>query len=145
MNNNRADADYYQVKYRQLDKVLSKFSSYKIKQISEPLETGLYSSAYGKTGNYYIRGVDIENGYINPESIYKTISLLKSYKSIVKEDDILVTRIGSIGVCGIVEDSLSGAFYSDNLIRIRIKRIYKSEIYSSYLNLLLNKQPDKCK
>ena len=138
VGNNRADADYYQVKYRQLDKILSVHSIKKIRYLSEPIETGIYSSNYSDSGRYYIRGTDIKNGYIGMDLLYRTNILIPKYKTVVIENDILVTRVGSIGVCGIVEHELSGSFFSDNLIRIRLLKSVASEISPSYLNLLLN-------
>jgi len=138
VGNNRADADYYQVKYKKLDSTLSRFTVKKICQLSEPLETGIYSSSYSDQGEYYIRGVDIKNGYISNDSLFQTNCLIPSYKTTVIENDILVTRVGSIGVCGIVESDFKGSFYSDNLIRIRLLKSATSDINPSFVNLLLN-------
>jgi type I restriction enzyme S subunit len=71
-------------------------------------------------------------------AILKTGALKPTLSSIAKEDDILVTRVGSIGVCGIVEKELAESFFSDNLIRIRLTTDSKVEISPNYLNLLLN-------
>jgi restriction endonuclease S subunit len=68
----------------------------------------------------------------------RTNQLVATPKTTVINDDILVTRVGSIGVCAIIEDDHIGSFYSDNLIRIRLSNQVKEEISAPYLNLLLN-------
>lgn len=138
VGNGRMDADYYQIKYKQLDDIAAKFPVKKIKTISEKLETGVYSKSYSADGRTYLRGVDINAGFIDGDSILRTKCLMVNHQNTVIKDDILVTRVGSIGVCAIIEDTFSGSFYSDNLIRIRLYDQAKKEISASYLNLLLN-------
>lgn len=138
VGNGRMDADYYQIKYKQLDDIAAKFPVKKIKTISEKLETGVYSKSYSADGRTYLRGVDINAGFIDGDSILRTKCLMVNPQNTVIKDDILVTRVGSIGVCAIIEDTFSGSFYSDNLIRIRLYDQAKKEISASYLNLLLN-------
>ena len=104
----------------------------------EKLETGIYSQAYSSDGRMYLRGVDINNGFIDGDSILRTNLLIANSKNTVIKDDILVTRVGSIGVCALIENTHSGSFYSDNLIRIRLSDQGKEELKASYLNLLLN-------
>jgi restriction endonuclease S subunit len=86
----------------------------------------------------YLRGVDIKNGFIDGNSTLRTNLLIANSKNTVIKDDILVTRVGSIGVCALIENNHSGSFYSDNLIRIRLSDQVKEELKASYLNLLLN-------
>jgi len=136
--NSRTDADYYQLKYKQLDNIAAKFPVKKIRAISEKLETGSYSLSYSSEGRMYLRGVDINKGFINSDSILRTKHLAANLKNTVIKDDILVTRVGSIGVCAIIENTHAGSLYSDNLIRIRISDQVKEEINAQYLNLLLN-------
>jgi len=138
VDNGRIDADYYQIKYKQLDDVAAKFPVKRIKTISEKLETGIYSQSYSSIGRMYLRGVDINEGFIDSDSVLRTNQLVANPKTTVIKDDILVTRVGSIGVCAIIEDNHIGSFYSDNLIRIRLSNQAKEEISAPYLNLLLN-------
>jgi len=138
VSNDRVDADFYQVKYKQLDAIATKFPIKKVKEISEKLETGVYSQSYSAKGTMYLRGVDIDKGFIKSESILKTNLLIPNPKNMVVKDDIIVTRVGSIGVCAIIEDDHSGSLFSDNLIRVRLHEKAKEEIAAPYLNLLLN-------
>lgn len=138
-NNNRCDADYYQPKYKQLDNIAAKFDVCLVREFSEKLETGQYATNYTETGHPYIRGVDIEsNGYLETDSLIKTSKLPAKANNSVKKDDILVTRVGSIGVCGLIEANLAGGLFSDNLIRIRIRDNFKTRISAHCLNLLFN-------
>jgi len=134
----RCDADFFMPKYQQIDAAVAKHPIKLIKNISEKLETGIYSPAYSEEGQIYIRGTDIKSGFIEAKNIRRTLAVKAMPSSIVNVDDILVTRVGSIGVCGIVEEEFSGGFFSDNLIRIRLNAKSKSEVSPHYLNLLLN-------
>ncbi|HCO92860.1 MAG TPA: hypothetical protein DIU00_02735 [Phycisphaerales bacterium] len=136
--NSRFDSDYYQIKYKQLDDIAVKLPVKKIKAISEKLETGIYSQSYSSDGKMYLRGVDINNGFIDGDFILRTNLLIANSKNTVIKDDILVTRVGSIGACALIENTHAGSFYSDNLIRIRLSDQAKEELRASYLNLLLN-------
>jgi restriction endonuclease S subunit len=138
-DSSRYDADYFQPKYRMLDNIVSKFEVKRIREVSEKLETGSYSPKYSEEGIPYIRGVDINtNGYIDIEHLLKTTGLNRTSQNTVKTNDILVTRVGSIGVCGLVENNLNKSFFSDNLIRIRIREDLKNSIFPQFLNILFN-------
>lgn len=134
----RCDSDYFQPKYRQLDTMAAKYPVARIKMLAEKLETGLYSPSYTLDGKPYIRGCNISAGYIENEGMLKSKAIAITPNAIVKEDDILVTRVGSIGVCGIVERELSGSLFSDNLIRIRLTEKIKKTLSPHCFNLLLN-------
>lgn len=135
---NRFDADYFQPQYVQLLNHLTQFEVKEISHFSEKLETGIYSSSYSlDQGIDYIRGTDImSNGTINANDLLKTNVILPNKQNSVIKDDILVTRVGSIGVCAIVLNE-NKAIYSDNLIRIRINQSNKSKISAKYLLLFL--------
>ena len=122
-----------------MDNIAAKFDVCLVREFSEKLETGQYATNYTETGYPYIRGVDIEsNGYLETDSLIKTSKLPSKANNSVKQDDILVTRVGSIGVCGLIEANLSGGLFSDNLIRIRIRDNFKTRISAHCLNLLFN-------
>ncbi|RIA09369.1 type I restriction modification DNA specificity protein [Flavobacteriaceae bacterium MAR_2010_72] len=133
----RVDADYFQPIYSQLLSKLSKFELRTINYLSDKLETGVYSSSYSNQGVDYIRGTNIStNGTIIREDLLKTNVVVPNIHNTAIMDDILVTRVGSIGVCGIVL-SENQSIYSDNLIRIRIRETNKSLISAKYILLFL--------
>lgn len=135
--NSRQDAEFYQPKYKQLNEKLHNHQVLRVFEISEKLETGVYASEYSCNGLNYIRGVDIDDyGTIEEDQLIKTNSLNPTFNNSVIEDDVLVTRVGSIGVCGI-NLSDTQMLFSDNLIRIRIKSKFKNLISAKYLNLFL--------
>ena len=136
--NGRNDADYFQPKYRQLDTLVAKYPVARIKSLSEKLETGIYSASYTQNGRPYIRGTDLSGGFIEENGILRSSAIRPTVNAVVNEGDILVTRVGSIGVCGIVEHDFSGSFFSDNLIRIRLNEDRKKTHSPHCLNLLLN-------
>lgn len=137
VNNKRHDAGFYQPKYVQLIEQLKRHDLKLISHVSEKLETGIYSSKYDSKGMKYVRGTDIEeNGLINEKSLLRTSIVNPNHKTIAQPYDILVTRVGSIGVTGIVLSS-EKMLFSDNLIRIRINWKYGDKINPLYLLLFL--------
>lgn len=133
----RIDSDYFQPKYKKLDEICKKHKNYKIGQISVPLETGQYASNYSGKGRRYIRGVNIKSdGFIDKVNILNTAAVAINSKTLVEVNDILITRVGSIGNCALVEEDFGGSFYSDNLIRVRLHPNYSDEISPYYLLLL---------
>jgi type I restriction enzyme S subunit len=137
VNGSRLDADYFQPMYNQLLNRLSKFELRTINYLSDKLETGVYSPSYSSKGVDYIRGTNISaDGTIKRDDLLKTNVVIPTIQNTAIKDDILVTRVGSIGVCGIVlSENIS--IYSDNLIRIRIRESNKNLISAKYILLFL--------
>ena len=140
----RIDADYFQPKYEEIDKVLIKLNgkpigSYEFLDIT----TGQYCANYvaSNEGLPYLRGTDLAVGSIAMESLFyiKLEEQIQSKQA--QEGDVVVTRVGTIGLSARIPEECDGGTISDNLIRVRI--LDKSKIDSYYLSCFLGSEIGK--
>ena len=142
----RFDADYYQPKYDAIVKTL--VNKHNAKPIGDydifDITTGQYSEEYVESskGAPYIRGTDLTNGSVDIDNLlYIPIkSQIEDKKA--KEGDVVVTRVGTIGLSARIPKECEGGTISDNLIRIRISDKEKIDTYylSVYLNSIVGKE-----
>ena len=136
--NNRCDADFFQVKYRQLENHLStlKFEYlHKIVYLSKGIEVG--SSIYISAGKLFIRVSNLSiNGFTRTGSdkylSTKTFENLKEYSP--KLDDILLTKDGSVGICYNVTENIEGVI-SGGIVNLKL---LDANIPNEYLALVIN-------
>ena len=142
----RFDAEYYQPKYDEIVDIL--VNEYNAKPIGDydifDITTGQYSEEYVESdeGAPYIRGTDLINGSVDIDNLlYIPIkSQIEDKKA--KEGDVVVTRVGSIGLSARVPKECEGGTISDNLIRIRISDETKINTYylAAFLNSIVGKE-----
>lgn len=136
----RVDAEYFQPKYKLIEERLIKnFRAKKIKDFDFiEITTGQYSEEYieAALGKPYIRGTDLSRAitikldnlvYIEPK---KQLSSKKA-----KCGDVVVTRVGTIGISARLPEEVEGGTISDNLIRLRFP---EERLNSYYVSLFLN-------
>src|SRR5690606_7257074 len=102
-------------------------------------ETGQYIAEYveKEDGNKpFIRGTNISNLEIDEDDLLYVLSEAQRKKHIARKNDVVVARVGSIGLCARIQDSLIGSTISDNLIAIRVKD--GIDLNSYYLTVYLN-------
>lgn len=138
VNNNRSDADYYQTKYRQLEKHINSIETVSLSSICtfvKGFEVG--TPAYTEVGPTFLRvsnltkeGFAFSNSdkYISEET-YKS---LKSYQP--KSGDILLTKDGTIGTCYVVDEYVEGIISSG----IMNLNLFDQKIPKEYLALVIN-------
>lgn len=123
LSSKRLDAEYYQPAYEQIENHLrNKFNAKPIGNLDFiSVTTGQYSDEYVEksNGKPYVRGTDIINGTIDTESlVYIPTHKQNSHKK-AKENDVVTTRVGSIGLSAVIPSECDGGTISDNLIRLR--------------------------
>ena len=134
----RIDAEYYQPKYEEIDKVLIKFNSKPIGSYDFlDITTGQYCASYvaSNEGKPYLRGTDLVVGSVEVNNLVyiKEEDQIKSKRA--QEGDVVVTRVGTIGLSARIPEECDGGAISDNLIRVRI--LDKNKIDSYYLSCFL--------
>ncbi len=138
----RLDAEYFQPEYLELEKKIYSTSSYKLwGKIEGRFITGPFGSEFG-VENYtidtryrYVRGKDVkeffllddDNVYI-PEEDYER---LKKYS--LRESDILVSVVGTLGNTAIVDGSVTPAIFSCKSTVFRTNSI-NPYYFITYLN-----------
>ena len=135
----RLDAEYYQPKY---DYILSQIYNYdsnakKLSDIANYISTGEYSDSYYLAESvpdlsYYIRGTDIDSGFVKQDASHCVIS--SDFKKFVVENDIITGRVGTIGKFGMIDASLAGSVYSDNILCFHLPENYLPDVYALYFN-----------
>ena len=134
----RIDAEYFQPLYERTEKhLVEEFNSKPIGKIKFiDVTTGQYSDKYvdKSEGNPFIRGTNIKRGTIDMDDLVfiSPSDQIESKKAM--EGDIVVTRVGSIGLSARIPRELEGGTISDNLIRLRFDQ---TKLNSYYLALLM--------
>lgn len=133
----RLDAEYYQVKYDEIERKITsnEFSSLgsKIKRI----HTGEYSKEYFKKNEidnltFYIRSTNIKGGQIEIDDNYYVPK--KEFTRIAKKGDIVTARVGSVGVFGEIRKELEGSIYSDNVLNFKLPDDFIPSVYTLLFN-----------
>lgn len=135
---NRLDAEYFQPFFDNVEKkLIDKFNAKPLGKYSFiDVTTGQYTENYvdKSEGKPYIRGTDIKYGSISEEDLVyiSTDRQIDSKKA--KEGDVVVTRVGTIGLSARIQKECDGGTISDNLIRLRFD---EKKLRSYYLALFL--------
>ena len=134
----RIDAEYYQPKYEEIDEVLIRLNAKSIGSYEFlDITTGQYCPNYVTSGEGrpYLRGTDLAVGSVEIDNLFyiKPEDQIQSKQA--QEGDVVVTRVGTIGLSARIPEECDGGTISDNLIRVRI--LDKSKIDSYYLSCLL--------
>jgi type I restriction enzyme M protein len=135
----RVDAEYFQPKYRKIEEKLVKdFNAKKIKCLDFiKVTTGQYSEEYTtkNQGKPYIRGTDLTKGTVNLDNLVYIDPERQIPSKKAKEGDVVVTRVGTIGISARLPKEVEGGTISDNLIRLRFP---EETLNSYYVTLFFN-------
>ncbi|MDD2666649.1 MAG: restriction endonuclease subunit S [Methanocellales archaeon] len=135
----RVDAEYFQPAYDEIENhLIKKYDTVLIKRIKFiEVTTGQYTENYvlKNEGKPYIRGTDIKNGTIDTNNLVYIAPEDQLEDKKAKEGDVVVTRVGTIGLSARIPKECEGGTISDNLIRIRI--FDEEKLNSYYLALYL--------
>ena len=135
----RADAEYFHPKYKKIEEKLVKNSNAKkIKYLDFiKVTTGQYSEEYTTKdqGKPYIRGTDLTKGTVNLDNLVYIDPDRQIPSKKAKEGDVVVTRVGTIGISARLPKDVEGGTISDNLIRLRFS---EETLNSYYVSLFFN-------
>ncbi len=134
----RIDAEYFQPVYDSLEKHLAtRFSAQPIGKLDFiDVTTGQYCKNYVEKseGKPYIRGTDIKNGTISTDDLVYIAPQDQDKSKKAREGDVVVTRVGTIGLSARIPKECVGGTISDNLIRLRFD---EKKLNSYYVALFL--------
>lgn len=138
----RMDAEYFQPKYEQIGKILNRFKQEKLDDISSLISYGTVpTSPYvEQNGMPYVKGENLQNCfidysklvYLDKESIKK---LPKKYY--LKEGDIIISQMGTVGRTGLVTKQEEGWLFASFTIRVRLKEEGKSILDPLFVTLYI--------
>jgi len=138
----RIDAEYFQPEYLELEKKIHSTNSCRLwRNIEGRFITGPFGSEFG-VENYtsesqyrYVRGKDVKEFFLlNDDNVYipeKDYERLKKYS--LKEGDVLVSVVGTLGNAAIVDSSTVPAIFSCKSTVFRTNSI-NSHYFIAYLN-----------
>jgi type I restriction enzyme, S subunit len=140
VNSNRADADFYQVKFKQLEEYISTLKTTALASICSfqkgyEVGTKLYTDdgpTFIRVSNLTIKGFTFGNSdkYI----LNNTYNILKVHKPNI--GDILLTKDGTIGTCYLVDEEVEG-IVSSGIMNLTLN---DTSIPKEYLALVINSQ-----
>jgi len=138
LSNNRADADYYQTKFRELKEHINKIRTLQLSDLFSLLKgVEVGSKAYRDNGKLFIRVSNLtpqgvvttaSDKYIE-EPLYNSLKLFKS-----NQGDILLTKDGTVGICYVVDEEIEGIICG-GILKLQM---LNSNISPEYLALAIN-------
>lgn len=119
----RFDAEYFQEQYFALAKRLQSFPYKQLGEICPSPINGVEIREYQESGVPYLRVGDVQHFAVDLDSVMRVSPAAAAdeiEKVRLQTGDVLVSRSGSLGVTGVVEESWKHAVISSHLIRVRI-------------------------
>ncbi|EPF17262.1 MAG: DNA methylase [Microcystis aeruginosa Ma_MB_F_20061100_S19] len=125
LSSGRLDAEYYQPKFYQVENKIKANGFVLVEDICSLVNYGsVPTSTYTETdeGVPYIKGLNLKNTEIITTQLDRIINTenLPS-KVYTKQGDIVISQMGTVGNCGVVEYEQVGWIFASFTIRIRIK------------------------
>jgi len=134
-SSHRADAEYFQPKYKELISKLKnkkKLGDVTIVKRGSLISPNYYSEEEGVP---YLRGGDFSSGRLEKSGLVYINNFKNKNETIVKTDDIVFASIGSVGASALIDKEFNNSFISNNTGKISIKN--KQEIIPEYLVIVL--------
>jgi restriction endonuclease S subunit len=122
----RLDAEYYQPEYLEIDRKIRSFNNYLLGDLITSFASGknlpqLDDKSIGKI--FFVRTQNVRQILIDKEGISFVDPTVEKYP-LLNEGDILAVRVGEgVGNTSIVTPEFAHHSYSDNIIRLRIKKL----------------------
>jgi restriction endonuclease S subunit len=140
----RLDAEYYQPKYDDIEKLFNKFDRIKISDlVSYPISSGVTPKAGGddyadaKHGVPFVRAVDLKSGQVSTDSFNYIKSEIHNgmlKRTQLKKNDFLFSIAGTVGRCAIYEHD----FEANINQAVSILRFNNEQVNHYYMMVLFN-------
>lgn len=121
----RLDAEYYQPEYLEIAKILQSTPHKSFNEVVSNITNGAEIREYvEEDGLPYLRVSDIKEFFIDSSSVVHISKESKVKQNIkLRENDILLSRSGSLAIAAVVTPDLSNSVISSHLMRIPTKGI----------------------
>ena len=124
----RIDSEFYSKNYVEIYNMLSSLAHKPLTAYVDVSD----GNHMGISEHFSDEGTDISNGYIESDnSIFIDPT---GFSKFVSSGDILTGRVGTIGKFGVVDETLSGALCSDNILCFHLPEAYMPNVYALYFN-----------
>jgi restriction endonuclease S subunit len=138
----RADAEYFQPKYEKMENILGKFRQETLEDLSSMISYGTVpTSPYvDRDGIPYVKGENLQNCFIDYSKLVclekgSTKQLPKKFY--LREGDIIISQMGTVGRAGIVTKQEEGWLFASFTIRFRLKEESKIILDPLFLTLFI--------
>lgn len=122
----RLDAEYYQPYYDEFEDVVKKNGFVLASDICEMINYGTVpTSLYTEdgTGIPYIKGMNVKNTEVDNEDLDRIINTESlPNKFFTKQGDIIISQMGTVADCGVVDETQEGWLFASFTIRLRLKK-----------------------
>ena len=141
----RYDSEYFQPKYAEIIKKIEEYEggyfTLSDKNYSKISRGSLIPDSFYnlEKGNPYIRGADFSSGILgNDKLVFINDSFQKTRETMVRENDIIFSLIGSVGATALVSKDFDNSFISNNTGKISIKN-FDSTVLQIILQSIVGK------
>jgi len=122
----RLDAEYYQPKYDEVEKLIKKNGFVYLEDICSAINYGsVPTSPYTENneGIPYIKGLNLKSTFIIKDKLDYIVNTEElSDKVFTKEGDIIISQMGTVGDVGVVTKDEVGWIFASFTIRVRLKK-----------------------
>jgi hypothetical protein len=135
----RIDAEYFQPFYDEIENQLSKFEQTRLDNICDLINYGTVpTSPYVEKGKAYIKGLNLVDGFIVGPFDYLENTENLSEKFYTKENDIIISQMGTVGKAGLVSKEEEGFLFASFTIRARLKNddFIKPHVLTMFINTI---------
>jgi len=120
VQNNRADAYYYQPKFEEVEKALrkGKYDLVNFATLITDLKNGVEIRKYADEGYRYLRVTDLGKfGIIDNDPRFVSVEEVPN-KIKLKDNSFLISRSGSLGLVSVNEEKIKGAILSSHIFKV---------------------------
>jgi len=144
IKNNRIDPHYHQPKFKEIEEILycGKYSIKKLSNFITSINYGIsVENTYVNDGIPLLRILNLKANNIDINNIVKITedNRKKIGKGFVYENDLLISRSGSIGIVSVVPKKANGFAFGSYMIKFKVKNINNYYV-SAWLNSSISKQ-----
>ena len=141
LSSGRLDAEYYQPKFYEVESKIKAKGFVLTQDICSHINYGsVPTSPYTENGEGipYIKGLNLKNAEIVTDQLDRIINTEGlSSKVFTEKGDIVISQMGTVGNCGVVESEQVGWIFASFTIRIRLKK--QSDFNPHFIALYIEK------
>jgi len=132
----RGDFDFWSPEYIKNDELMSRYSPFG--EVVEDITNGVELRKYSDMGELYLRVGNIKEFFTDLDDI-KLVPLTREAikareKVVLSEQDILMSRSGSLGIITVVTPDIKNSIISSHIMRLRVKKEISPYYIATFLN-----------
>lgn len=132
----RGDFDFWSPEYVKNDELMSQYSLFD--DVVEDITNGVELRKYSDKGELYLRVGNIKEFFTDLDDI-KLVPLTREAikvreKVVLSEQDILMSRSGSLGIITVVTPDIKNSIISSHIMRLRVKKEISPYYIATFLN-----------